>query len=442
MNTKSPLAISQDFVVPNYGRNSRSLFFTNPDITNLNHGSFGTIPEPIQRACEALTRECEGNPDAFIRGQLFNRFSVAREGLCKLIGVDPNTCVFVNNVATAMNTVLRNFNWSPEDHIIYTDAIFESVSLAIENIPHAPQTSTFNLGGSLSSASILKRFQEHINSVKEEMRSRSTEPTSKSNDSPKIVVIMESITASPSLLLPWKDMVRICREENVWSVVDAAHSLGQEGEINLDEVDPDFWMTNCSKWYYAQRGCAMLYVPFRNQDMIQTQLVPGVRYPVRDATPTSFIHKFYWTGLTDPVPILSIEFAIAFRQRLGGEKNINDYCHSLAVAGGRLVAEMLGTTVMDSTDKGELTANMTNIGLPIPSSTKPSKEIFFLFQDEMIDVYKVFVPPFYYQGRWWARASAQIYNDLSDFERLGNALAGTCQKISQLTTSHQSTKFE
>lgn len=31
----------------------------------------------------------------------------------------------------------------------------------------------------------------------------------------------------------------------------------------------------------------------------------------------------------------------------------------------------------------------------------------------MIDVHKVFAPAFYYGGRWWARASAQIYNDVS-----------------------------
>ncbi len=50
--------------------------------------------------------------------------------------------------------------------------------------------------------------------------------------------------------------------------------------------------------------------------------------------------------------------AIAFRRRMGGEQKINDFCHTLAVAGGRLVAEILGTKVMDSTDNGELTASM------------------------------------------------------------------------------------
>ncbi|KDR68934.1 hypothetical protein GALMADRAFT_77978 [Galerina marginata CBS 339.88] len=453
MTSKAPLAISEDFIVPNWGRDCRRLFYTDPDVTNLNHGSFGTVPDPVQRACEALTRECERNPDAFIRVQLFGRVTAARECLARLIGADPNTCVFINNVATAMNTVLHNFDWSSEDYVIYTDAIFQSITLAIENIPHPPQSSVFKLAGLTSQAAILEKFREHVKRIKGEMLSRSKVRVSNGDHVPKIVVVMESITASPSILLPWRDMVRICREEGVWSVVDAAHSLGQESEINLTEVDPDFWMTasiwppcfdefraNCSKWYYAQRGCAVLYVPFRNQAMIKTQLVPGVCHPVPGVAPSTFIHKFFWTGQTDPVPTLSIEFATAFRQRLGGEKKINDYCHALAVEGGRLVAKKLGTAVMDPTDLGELTANMTNIELPISRTIKPSNEVFLLFEEELIEVHKTFAPPFYYEGRWWVRASAQIYNDLSDFERLGKALVEVCQKINRLKTSNGSTQ--
>lgn len=42
-------------------------------------------------------------------------------------------------------------------------------------------------------------------------------------------------------------MVQICKEEGVWSVVDAAHSIGQEMDINLGEVQPDFFLSVCSK---------------------------------------------------------------------------------------------------------------------------------------------------------------------------------------------------
>ena len=49
--------------------------------------------------------------------------------------------------------------------------------------------------------------------------------------------------------------------------------------------------------------------------------------------------------------------ALDFRKFLGGEERITKYCHDLAVAGGRKVAQILGTNVVD-TASGELTANM------------------------------------------------------------------------------------
>ena len=41
--------------------------------------------------------------------------------------------------------------------------------------------------------------------------------------------------------MPWKELVKICKEEGIWSVIDAAHSIGQEQNIDLTEAAPDFW---------------------------------------------------------------------------------------------------------------------------------------------------------------------------------------------------------
>ena len=38
-------------------------------------------------------------------------------------------------------------------------------------------------------------------------------------------------------------MVQICKEEGVWSVIDAAHSIGQEVDLDLAKAEPDFWVS-------------------------------------------------------------------------------------------------------------------------------------------------------------------------------------------------------
>lgn len=59
----------------------------------------------------------------------------------------------------------------------------------------------------------------------------------------KRVAIIDSLVSNPGVLLPWQELVKICKDEGIFSVIDAAHSIGQEIGINLHEVDPDFWIS-------------------------------------------------------------------------------------------------------------------------------------------------------------------------------------------------------
>ncbi|KAG5350876.1 hypothetical protein C0989_008934 [Termitomyces sp. Mn162] len=124
--------------------------------------------------------------------------------------------------------------------------------------------------------SILSQFSRHIRAVKGKAASKTI----------RIAALFDSIVSTPGVTMPWKGMVEICHAEGITSIVDAAHSLGQE-PINLSETQPDFWIG------------------------------------------------------------------------IGGEKRIIDYCHTLAIEGGKCVAEILGTEVMDMPEApGELVGTM------------------------------------------------------------------------------------
>ena len=117
--------------------------------------------------------------------------------------------------------------------------MYGSVSKELKYIadlaPH-PTVSTFNLQFPTKRAEIVRDFQEHI-----EQLTKVDDTTGKR----KIVAIIDSIASLPGVSLPWKEMVAICREAGVISVVDGAHSIGQELDINLSEAQPDFWVSVC-----------------------------------------------------------------------------------------------------------------------------------------------------------------------------------------------------
>lgn len=102
--------------------------------------------------------------------------------------------------------------------------------------PH-PTVSTFSLKFPNNHASIISDFRAHLRTLPERSAPLSTD------GGRKIVAIIDGIIASPAAYLPWKDLVQVCREEGVWSIVDAAHCIGQEVDINLSEAKPDFWVS-------------------------------------------------------------------------------------------------------------------------------------------------------------------------------------------------------
>lgn len=103
--------------------------------------------------------------------------------------------------------------------------------------------------------------------------------------------------------------------------------------------------------------------------------------------------------------------ALDFRQWLGGEQKINDYCRSLALAGGKLLSQLLGTPLMDPT--GELTLNMTNVELPLGPDIPDNAVTHELLMRNLLEGWRVSAAIFRHNGRWWARMSAQVWNEVN-----------------------------
>lgn len=182
-----------------------------------------------------------------------------RERLAKLIGAQTGECVMVPNASSAAAIILRGLQWKAGDTVIASmstvsttqsstilNCYHVSVTTTYANVANAVQfihdlrpevrVSSFKLAFPATHADIIKSFKDHLKTVQR------PNPTAENPD-PKVFCVVDSIISNPGIVLPWKEMVEICRAEGIYSIVDAAHSIGQEVNLNLTEAQPDFWFS-------------------------------------------------------------------------------------------------------------------------------------------------------------------------------------------------------
>ena len=118
---------------------------------------------------------------------------------------------------------------------------YNSVSRTVQyisDIPPHPTTYTFPLEFPTTHAEIISSWRKYIKSIP-----RAKPSDVNANKPQNIVAVIDSIASNPGVLLPWKEMVQVCKEEGIWTVIDAAHSIGQELNIEVEKSGCDFWVS-------------------------------------------------------------------------------------------------------------------------------------------------------------------------------------------------------
>jgi len=385
------------------------LWSLDPEITFLNHGSFGACPLAILEAQRKYRDQLEREPVRFFVRELELLLDQAREALSRFVGADPQDLVFVPNATTGVNVVLRSLRFSPGDELLITDHAYPACRNSLDYAAERSGTKVVvaRLSFPVSSEGVA------INSV----LSRVTQRTR--------LAMLDHVTSVTAMVLPVTRLVSELSLLGVDTLVDGAHAPGMV-PLDLRSLNAAYYTGNCHKWLCSPKGAAFLHVRRDKQSEI-VPLTISHGQSSRRTDRSRFRLQFDVNATVDPSPFLCVPDSIAFLEKLldGGWKALMARNRNAVLAARDTLCRslQLPKPVPDS-----MIGSMAAFPLPpIDGGGAAAPNDLDPLQDELFKRFRIELPV-------WSgpnpvrsfRISAQLYNIAKQYEFLAEAL-GQCR---------------
>lgn len=386
----------------------RELFALDPDITFLNHGSFGAMPIPVRDAQQRLRDRLERQPVLFLGREMHAELRTAMQTLAAFVGGRQQEMVFVPNATFGVNLVARSLEriLQPGDEILGNDHEYGACANAWEAVcrrtgaryvrhplPMPDEAGNGAPGGA----------EEYVDLLWQGVTPRTR------------VLFISHITSPTALRFPVEQIVAKARAMGILTLIDGAHAPGQL-DLNLAEIGADFYTGNGHKWLCAPKGAALLHVRPERQHLVEPLVVSWGSPPERHIdTGDAFQDALTWSGTDDPTAYLAVPAAIAFQQE-------RDWTSVRARAAATLdhwlprLAEVVGMEPIYRGAGAALRPPQLAV-TPVPDGTDSAALKRFLY-----DRHRIEIPVTRHHDRVFVRISFQGYNTEEDLARLEAAL--------------------
>ncbi len=216
----------------------------------MNNGTVGPMPRPVFNTLMETFKVQMTNPyDMY--SYIPRKKEEVRSKIAAFIHADPDEVVLNRNTTEGMNFVANGLDLGPDDEVI------------ISTMEHPGGTHPWRLKE--------KRYGIKIkevpiglppNSIEEFVQGFEQAITPKT----KIISISHTVYIS-GLIAPLKELCKMAHDKGVLVVADSAHGIGMLN-LNMKDLDVDFFATSPYKWMGAPTGVGVLYVKKDVQDKL------------------------------------------------------------------------------------------------------------------------------------------------------------------------------
>jgi isopenicillin-N epimerase len=398
-----------------FGRPARDLWDLDPELTFLNHGSFGAVPIELRGQAEVCRRRIERNPVEGVWRHGFPGVRVAAATVAGFLGSDPDRTGFVSNATAGINAMLQSLPLEPGDEVLHLDqgynAVWQTILVTARRRGIVPRRLELPLP--------IAGPEDVVAAIERSLSSRSR------------LLVLDQITSPTALVLPVAEIVEMAAARGVDTIVDGAHAPGMIPHAAVPAAQALAWTGNLHKWPCALRGTAVVTV----REDVAGVVKPAV---ISHHLDQSFAAEFDWQGTIDPTPWLLAPAAIEFMDRFGGWDAVRTRNHQLATRMHASFVDRFGVEPISPLD-GSMLGFMATIELPAPlqpahggpgfssSNAVPGPDGRPMIgmdpvQRRLLEEHRIEVPVVVHDDRRFVRFSVHVYNEVEEYQRLADAV--------------------
>jgi isopenicillin-N epimerase len=385
----------------------RPHFLPDPRVIFLNHGSFGSTPRAVLDVAQSFRERFERDPIGFVLKDLEPGLDAARAAAGKFLGADPEDLVFVKNATAGVNTVLASAGLAHGDEILVTNHGYGACNNAAEEW-------AVRAGGGVVTA-VLPFPVSGPDAIIGAVLAAVTPKTR--------LAVLDHVTSPTGLVFPIAELVRELRSRGVATLVDGAHGPGML-PLDLRALGADYYTGNFHKWCCAPKAVAFLHTSKERQKSTRPLVIShGARNTRTDRS--RYLLEFDWVGTDDFSPALSLPFTLGFIGDLmaGGWQAVWKHNRDLALEARAILMEAVGgaPACPESMVGGLAAVILPDAKAPVSKPGWPFAEPLYtaLREKHGIEAMAIHFPV---RPKQLVRVSAHVYNDMSDYHALANAL--------------------